>query len=463
MRLRTFERPLLSALVAIGLLGQGVVIACGTDATTSSPGNPATGDAPTMPTPTTTSTASAPEDSAPPPPAGPKSGKVLFATGAPIANLPFESGAQKGVTAADGTFTYEVGTPVRFTAGGILLGAPAGADVISPYQIVGSSKCEDTDDLTKLVSLLEALDGDHQVENGITLPTSLPNAGAKPLADVTPAEIAALAATESIAAPEVALRTFITAFDGEAWTQLKVDTFTIPEAALRGQGVATDGTSWFFSGNTGLDKTNDTYASTKKNALAIPLDLAIQGSNHIGDIDVHNGMIYAPIEDKNYKAPKVVLYDAASLTSGTVFDIPVNLQTKGVPWIAVDGPRGVAYMAEWDPTPAINVFALSTMTFVRAIPLSTVIGRVQGAKVMKGQLYLSTDDAEKHVFKMHLSSGTVFPVFALKEDVEMEGIAFFARPDGSLMHTLDVPSSRTLSELRHHRITREPLRWAVCP
>ncbi len=196
-------------------------------------------------------------------------------------------------------------------------------------------------------------------------------------------------------------------------------------------------------------------------AFAIPLGLAAAGSDHIGDIDVYNGTIYAPVEDKGYAAPKVVLYDATTFSAGTVFDIPHALQTKGVPWIAVDGPRGVAYMAEWDPTPAINVFSLATMTFVRAIPLSTPTGRVQGGKVYKGQLYLTIDDAAKQVLKVHLASGTLFPLFALNlPDVELEGLAMFARPDGSLLHTLNV--TRNGSELRHHTITREPLRWKVC-
>jgi hypothetical protein len=65
---------------------------------------------------------------------------------------------------------------------------------------------------------------------------------------------------------------------------------------------------------------------------------------------------------------------------------------------------------------------------------------------------------------VHLASGTVIPLFALNlTDEENEGLAFFARPDGSLLHTLNVTSSRTGSELRHHQITREPLRWKVCP
>jgi hypothetical protein len=377
-----------------------------------------------------------------------KNGVLLFATGAPIAGVTFVSGAQTGTTDAKGAFTYEDGNTVKLEVGAVALGAPLGAATLSPYQVAGSATCDDTDDLKKLVGLLESLDVDGDFANGITVPASGQSARPLPAADA-------------------ALRAFVTAFDGEAWTAATAattDTFSYGDAIVRGQGVATDGTSWFFSGTTGLEKTSATFASTKKSAIAIPLLLAAQGSDHIGDIDFWNGTIYAPVEDKTYAAPKVVLYDASSLGAGTVFDIPQNLQTKGVPWIAVDGPRGVAYMAEWDPTPELHVFGLATMAYQRAIPLSAPTGRVQGGKVYKGQLYLTIDDATKHVLKVHLASGTLFPVLDLAlAGVELEGLVLFPRPDGSLLHTLDVTSARTGVELRHHTIAREPLRWKVCP
>ena len=424
----------------IGLLAAAVVTACGTTppATVEDP-HPPVVTPPAATTPTTT-----PSTPRPPEPAT-KTGALLFATDAPIVGVAYESGAHRGTTDANGTFTYEEGAVVRFLAGDTLLGAPVGASILSPYQVAGAATCEDTSALKSLVALLEALDTDADATNGITIP-------------------AAPAKTPVLPAPDAALRTFVRAFDAETWTTLGTDTFAYAEAIVRGQGVASDGTSWFFSGTTGLERTNATFGSTTKSAIAIPLLLVAQGSDHIGDIDVYNGTIYAPVEDKSYNAPKVILYDATSLGVGTVYSIPQNLQTKGVPWIAVDGPRGVAYMAEWDPTPSINVFSLATMTFLRSLPLSTPTGRVQGGKVYKGQLYLSTDDAAKHVYKVHLASGTIFPLFALDvADIELEGLAFFARPDGSLLHTLDVTAARTGVELRHHKLTRAPLRWKVCP
>ena len=62
------------------------------------------------------------------------------------------------------------------------------------------------------------------------------------------------------------------------------------------------------------------------------------------------------------------------------------------------------------------------------------------------------------------AQGTIFPVLDLNlAGVELEGLVLSPRPDGSLLHTLDVTSARTGVELRHHTIAREPLRWKVCP
>lgn len=57
----------------------------------------------------------------------------------PVAGLGYSSGAQAGLTAADGSFTYEVGNTVRFFVGGVIIGeAPAGA-VVTPLHLVPGS------------------------------------------------------------------------------------------------------------------------------------------------------------------------------------------------------------------------------------------------------------------------------------------------------------------------------------
>jgi hypothetical protein len=432
-----------------------------------SDGGPADGGSGTGPG-TGPADASLPPDAGGPHPT--KTGVLLFGTGAPIVGLPYSSasGAHTGTTDAAGTFSYEAGAKVSFSLGALDFGAANGADVLAPYHVAGSDACDDTDDVQKLVALLAALDGDGLLANGIQLAAQpAPSGPRKTLAQTSWTDLAALATAmggKALAAPLDALRAFIGVFDSEAWTPAGIDTFGAAQALLRGQGVATDGTSWIFSGTTGLDRTDLAYATQTSNALAIPVALVLAGSDHIGDVDVWEGKLYAPIEDKGYTAPKVVLYDPSTLTSGTVYSISATLQTAGVPWIAVDGPRGKAYMAEWDPTPAIHVFSLADLSYERAIDIAPTIGRVQGGKVYKGQLYLTVDDDQKHVYKVHLGSGTAQQVLTLGlAGMEQEGLALLARPDGTLLHTLNVSANRQGVDFRHHAITRAPARWAACP
>jgi hypothetical protein len=132
--------------------------------------------------------------------------------------------------------------------------------------------------------------------------------------------------------------------------------------------------------------------------------------------------------------------------------------------VAVDGPRQKLYVAEWDPTPAILIYELATVTFQRALPITPALGRIQGAKVFEGALYASTDDATKGIYKVNLETGTALTLFSVSgAPFEEEGLVFLARPDGSLMHTQADFASSASVELRHHQRTREPLRKEVCP
>ena len=65
---------------------------------------------------------------------------ALTATGrfvdAAVQGISFQSGDQAGVTDASGTFTYEVGQPVTFRLGGVVLGSAQGAALVSPVDLV---------------------------------------------------------------------------------------------------------------------------------------------------------------------------------------------------------------------------------------------------------------------------------------------------------------------------------------
>jgi len=385
-----------------------------------------------------------------------------------IAGVHFRSGTQSGFTDDSGTFAYVVGEPVTFSVADVDFRSSGGAPMLSPWQLAASGECTEGPELVRLLVLLDSLDSDGDPSNGTQVPAVPPSATQRSFAALSAADVAALVDQlipgRSVVDNDSAEDVFIRQMDGEVWQQIGIDRFPNAAGAVRSQGVTSDGASWYFSWTLGLEKTALDYTTQVSRVSAIPPELSRLGDKHIGDIDFWNGTLYAPLEDTGpYVQPHIALYDPATLVAGQTYALPTTLLTDGVPWVAVDGPRGNIYVAVWDPTLAIFVFDLTTVTYTRSIPLRPPLGRIQGAKVFEGSLYASTDDAAKDIFKVNLDSGTVIPLFALNQNFEEEGLAFLARPDGSLLHTLNVFSVGLGSELRHHQRTRLPLRQAVCP
>jgi hypothetical protein len=224
----------------------------------------------------------------------------------------------------------------------------------------------------------------------------------------------------------------------ESWRRVGVDTFPLPEGGLRSQGIATDGHQWFFSWKFGLERADNTYADTTNNPVAIPPELLLNGSNHIGDIDYFKGRLVVPIEDGSaYLRPYLALYDAATLQPISYDAIARELQVEGVPWVAVDAQRGIAYTAEWNNAKQINMFDIEHhFAFLGAIPLQQPISRIQGAKLFEGNLLASVDDNAKTVYRIDLSTGAETKLFSIGKGGELEGIAIRPTTDGALVHVM---------------------------
>jgi hypothetical protein len=265
------------------------------------------------------------------------------------------------------------------------------------------------------------------------------------------------------------------------WRLVGTDTFTVPTGLIRSQGVTSDGKGWVFSWQGGVSRTDDAYTTLAINTL--PPDLAVNqpaldpttgknhlGGNHIGDVDVHDGLLYAPVEDggenaqvtrvndPEYQHPYIALYDARTLAyTGRSYPLPLELQAAGVPWVAVDQRSGDVYTDEWDmPHDRINVYD-SQLRFRRFIDLTYPasfgpgfhLSRIQGAKVIGHTMYATRDDSAKTVFAIDLHTGDVTRLFSLDPQVpaELEGLAIRETPDGALLHVLIVLDNKVDTSL----------------
>jgi len=233
------------------------------------------------------------------------------------------------------------------------------------------------------------------------------------------------------------------------------ENFGLFEAIPRYQGVTTDGESWYTSWNFGLQKTDLKHKITASNFIAIPLKFLLKGSNHIGGISVYGGRLYCPLEDgSDYLKPYILIYDAKTLRwTGESYLLPQALHKEGVPWVAVDGPRGVAYTAEWRNAPVLNVFSLEDFSLVETVPLSYPIDRIQGAEVYDGVLYCAADTKDAHtIWAVDPVTGVVEKVFDRNLDnaVEAEDMTVRPMPDGSFFHCFETGKSRVNVMFRHY-------------
>jgi hypothetical protein len=396
-----------------------------------------------------------------------RSGRLVGGTGplpGAIEGMRYRAGDHSGYTDAQGRFSYQDGDRVSFSLGAITFQPVTARALVSPFQLANGSGCAVGDALTRVLQLLQSVDQDDDPDNGIQLPELGPATNPIGLDDID-AAVHSVRADATVVAPDVALDRFIRQIDGEEWGDEPGDTFGIVDSVHRSQGIATDGKSWFFSSKNHLERTDQAFVVQAENVTPIPKEIADLGGNHIGDIDVNGGLLYAPIEDGTaFLHPYIVTYRADTLEwTGDSWLLPQELLTKGVPWVAVDGPRKLLYTAEWDPTERINVFDLaSDLALVKTLELSSPIGRIQGAKVFGGQLYASSDDDAKTMYEIDLDTGTVMTLFTLgTTGSEAEGLALVSAGGGATMRILDVVLPSV--QLFNRRRTRDPLRDSICP
>ncbi|MCF8169232.1 MAG: hypothetical protein K9J77_11535, partial [Rhodoferax sp.] len=94
----------------------------------------------------------------------------------PVAGLSYSTSAGKnGVTDANGAFSYVSGASadnVTFKVGALMLGAAAASDLLTPLDLVVGATVSDARVLNRL-QLLQSLDSDKEVDNGIVIDTAL--------------------------------------------------------------------------------------------------------------------------------------------------------------------------------------------------------------------------------------------------------------------------------------------------
>lgn len=205
------------------------------------------------------------------------------------------------------------------------------------------------------------------------------------------------------------------------------------------QGLARVDDGWVFSFNDGLYRTDDELTQTTTVAPAIPEEWKARGFNHIGDIDVVDGVLYAPLEQPDYEQARqaTLTYDAETLA----YIGGVDLAQHENSFVTVDPSTMIAYSMDRFGGDALVRYDVSDeWRPLEPLPMSAAIERVQGGDVFDGAIWLSTDDDTDGVYRVDLASGSVQPLGSIGHvDGEGEGIDATPTPAGDLhVLTLDV-------------------------
>ena len=206
------------------------------------------------------------------------------------------------------------------------------------------------------------------------------------------------------------------------------------------QGVAhLDDGGWIFSGTTVLARVDAGLNQAIADTTAVPDELVPDGYEHIGDVDVQDGVLYVPLEQPDYQRNEQIMacFDPETLTM--LGSQPVAQRHNS--FITVDGDR--AYSMEGFSGDQILVYELGegcTFEPLEPIQLSVRLDKVQGADVAAGALWLATDDPERGLYRVDLASGAVSTIGAMSHvDPEGEGEGIDATTtDQGLLHVVNI-------------------------
>ena len=165
------------------------------------------------------------------------------------------------------------------------------------------------------------------------------------------------------------------------------------------QGVAVDDDRYYVSGSTAL------YAYDKNGKLLTKNEdrhfpVWPKQANHIGDISVHDGELFAGIEhflDGRGTNIQVAVYDAETLEYKRSIDWNPESGQVEVSAVAVDPENRSIWLTDWVDGSHIYRYDLDGETYQGKMKLEPVPPSQQGIAVYAGYLYITADDGDAEV------------------------------------------------------------------
>ena len=161
------------------------------------------------------------------------------------------------------------------------------------------------------------------------------------------------------------------------------------------QGVATDGEIYIVSGNSTLYRYSKSGGLLNSNETALD-DLPV-AANHIGDISVHKGEIYAGIEqfeDGKGKDIQIAVFDAHTLAYKRSIPWEPESGQVEVSGVAIDPLNNSIWLTDWVNGRYLYRYDLKTGAYSTRLHLRAPPQWQQGVAILDGFLYITADDGD---------------------------------------------------------------------
>ena len=166
------------------------------------------------------------------------------------------------------------------------------------------------------------------------------------------------------------------------------------------QGVACDGNAYYISGSKAL------YKYSMSGELLLSNTSPFQGlegaMNHLGDIDILNGELYAGAENfinGRGENIQIVIYDLETLKVKRSIPWEASSGQVEVCGIAVDTLNQSIWLADWLNGEQLYRYDLESGAYLGKMSLDPVPFQIQGINVAGNSLYLTADDGDAELDK----------------------------------------------------------------
>eukprot|EP00599_Poterioochromonas_sp_BG-1_P003664 CAMPEP_0173148778 /NCGR_PEP_ID=MMETSP1105-20130129/9930_1 /TAXON_ID=2985 /ORGANISM="Ochromonas sp., Strain BG-1" /LENGTH=196 /DNA_ID=CAMNT_0014063513 /DNA_START=207 /DNA_END=797 /DNA_ORIENTATION=+ len=161
------------------------------------------------------------------------------------------------------------------------------------------------------------------------------------------------------------------------------------------------------------------------NHHAIPEELGKQRYNHIGDIDVFEGVIYGGLESSEVSEGIIAAWNTSDLS---LIKYKLTSQHK-MPWVAVNPKTRLLYSAVWNDCCNLQVYSVDTFDFVGTLTaVNGLPAEIQGAAFFEDDLYLAVN-GNCSIYKLNMQTNETSFVLSDEpydhHEMEMEGLTFW--------------------------------------